>query len=171
MKGKGFSLIEAVVYVALLGVVAVFVVNSLLYLTDAYTRVRAEREVLTNARAVIDLIGSRVASSRETYAFTSKFDADDGQLSLITAATTTPGHAAAYSDVWISSGAVYAREEGSATTTLSAGSVQVSLLRFERIAQSPKREAVRATIRVDAAGARHPTSMTLTTTIALRGNY
>lgn len=168
---KGFSLIEAVVYVALLGVVVVFVANAVVFLVTTYARARAEREVLANARQVLDRITSRIAAARETYGVTSKFNADAGQLSLVTATTTMPGHTAFYTDIWTDSGGIYLRDEGIPITTLSAASVRVTVLKFERVAQALGREGVRTTIRVDAAGTRHPASITLTATTALRGNY
>ena len=168
---RGFSLIEAVVYVALLGVVAVFVANSLVYLVTTYARARAEREVLSNARSITATLSSHIASAAAPYRPTSRFDADAGQLSLITSATSTPGHTMTYADVWSDNGIVYLREEGVGDRALSAGSVRVTILKFERVAQALGREAVRVTLRVDATGARFPASATLITTTALRGNY
>lgn len=170
-KRPGFTLIEVIVYVALLGVVMVFVANSVVFLVTTYARARAEREVLTNARAVLDRVTSRVAAAQETYGFTSVFDANAGQLSLMTATTMMSGHTVFYTDIWVDSGVAYLRDEGAETTTLSAGSVRITVLKFERIAQALGREAVRMTVRADAVGARFPASATLTTTTALRGNY
>ncbi len=168
---RGISLIEAIVYVALLGVVAVFVANSLIQIVHTYARARAEREVLSNARTILERVAKQAAQAQEIYGPTSKFDTDLGQLSLVTSAISTPGHTTAYADFWSDAGAVYVRQEGAGTTMLSAASVRVSVLRFERIIQALGREAVRITIRVDSAAARFPASATLTTTTALRGNY
>lgn len=168
---KGFSLIEAVVYVALLGVVSVFVANSLIYLTGTYARSRAEREVLSNARSLMERVSSHIAASQEVYGFTSRCDADAGQLSLLTATTSTPGHTAGFTDFWVDAGVVSMREEGAVALPLSSASVQITVFKCERIIQSLGREAVRVTIRADAAAARFPASATLTTTTALRGNY
>lgn len=168
---KGFSLIETVVYAALLSIVSVFIANSLVFLVRTYARTRAEREVLSNARSIMTTISSHVASSQDIYGPTSRFDADAGQLSLVTVATTTAGHTGAYADFWADSGVVYMREEGGVVTPLSAGSVRISVLRFERIIESLGRSAVRMTIQTDAASGAFPASATLITTTALRGNY
>jgi len=167
----GFSLLEAVVYVALLGVVIVFIANSLIFLVQTYARARAEREVLANARSIVDHLATKSSSSQETYSFTSKFDTDAGQLSLVSVVAPTTGHTTAYADFWVDNGVVYMREEGGAETALSAATVRVTILRFERIIQALGREAVRMTIRVDAASPTFPASAILTTTTALRGNY
>lgn len=168
---QGISLIEVIIYVALLGMIAVFVSNSLIGIVNTYARARAEREVLNNARSVLELVTKAVVQSQEIYAPSSRLDTDFGQLSFITNATSTPGHTAAYADIWVDGGAVLMRQEGEGTLTLSAASVRASMLRFERIIQAPGREAVKTTIRVEAASSRFPASATLNTTTALRGNY
>ncbi len=168
---KGISLIEAVVYVALLGMISVFVANSLISIASVYWRARAEREVLSNARSVLDLVTKAVAQSQEVYGPTSRLNADLGQLSLVTGATSTPGHTTAYVDFWIDNGLVMMRQEGEGAITLSAASVRVTQLRFERLAQALGRESVKTVIRVDFASPKFPTSATLNATTALRGNY
>lgn len=170
-KNGGFSLIEAVVYVALLTMVSVFIANSFIFLATTYGRTRAEREVLANARSILARISAYIAASQEIYVPTSIFDADAGQLSLVTAATSTPGHTTAYADFWTDGGIVHIREEGSVPQPLSAASVRITVFKFERITQASGREAVRMTVRADAATGKFPASATLITTIALRGNY
>lgn len=170
-KSKGFSLMEIVVYVALLGMVSIFIINSFIQITNLYARARAERETLANARAVLELIAKTAAHSREAYAPTSLFNKDSGQLSLVTAATSTPMHETAYIDFWVDGGRAMMRAEGEQALALSAGSVKVSALRFEQIAQTLGRTAMKITVRVDAAGAKFPASVTLNATTALRGNY
>ena len=167
----GFSLIEAITYVALLGVISVFIANSVIFLVQAYARARAEREVLANARSLTDHLATKIASSQETYGFASQFDMDAGQLSLVSAVAPTAGHTTGYADFWMDNGVAYMREEGDAATPLSAATVRVTAFRFERIIQTVGREAVRMTIRIDAASPKFPASATLITTTALRGNY
>lgn len=166
----GFTLIETIVYVALLGVLSVFVVNSFIQV-DLYARARAEREALANARAVLELVTKNIAQSQSVYAPTSRFNADAGQLSLMSAATSTPGHTTSYIDFWMDGGVLMMRHEGQRALALSAGSVRVTKFHLERIVQAIGREAVRMTIRVDSASAKFPASVTLNATAAIRGNY
>jgi len=168
---EGISLIEVVVYVALLGMVAVFVTNSLISIINTYARASAEREVLNNARSALELIGKSIAQSQEVYTPTSILNTDAGQLSLVTNASSTPGHTAGFTDIWVDGGAVRMRREGEGEAVLSAASVRVTTLRFERIIQTLGREAVKTTIRVDFASSKFPASVSLNATTALRGNY
>ena len=63
------------------------------------------------------------------------------------------------------------REEGKTEQILSAASVSVSVMRFERIVQRFGQEAVKVTLQVDSAPTKFPASVTLHATTALRGNY
>ncbi|MFY9463432.1 MAG: type II secretion system protein [Candidatus Sungiibacteriota bacterium] len=170
-KKNGFSLVEIVVYVGLLGMAAVFMVNSFIQIANVNARARAEREVLANARATLQSVTDAIASARAVYSPTSRFNSDAGQLSLATTATFAPGETGAYVDFWVDGGRIFERIEGQGNIALSAATVRVSEFRVERIMQSLGREAVKATIRVDAASVKFPASVTLNATTALRGNY
>ena len=168
---NGFSLIEMVIYAALLGMVSVFIVNSFMQITNVYARARAERDVLANARATLETVTDAIASSQTVYGPTSRFNNNAGQLSLATTATSTPGETVSYVDFWVDGGRIFERIPGQSAVALSAGTARVSMFRFERIIQTLGREAIKATIRVDAASTKFPTSVTLNATTALRGNY
>jgi len=165
------SLVEIVMYVALLGALSVFVTNSLIQIAGAYQRVRAEREVLSGARTLLDAVAKSTAAAEEVYTPASRFNSDAGQLSLVTVLGATPGHTTAYIDFWVDGGRAFSRAEGSATTTLTVASVRVVKFRFERLVQGLNREAVKTTVQVDSANPRFPASVTLNATTALRGNY
>ena len=168
---KGFTLIEMVVYVTLLGMVSVFIIQSYIQITGAYSRARSERAALSNARTVLEAIANAASEARAVYGPTSRFNTDSGQLSLLTSATSTPGHTSSYMDFWSDNGRVFTRAEGESAFALSDTTVRFSVFRFERIAQSLGRDAVKITIRADSASQKYPASVTLTTTAALRGNY
>ena len=167
----GFSLVEIIVYVGLLGMALVFMVNSFVQVTAVYARARAEREVLTNARAVLAAIADTASAADSIYVPTSRFNSDTGQLSLATAAISISGETKSYLDFWVDGGRVFQRVEGQGSVALTALTVRVSQFRVERIVQGIARESVKATIRVDAAGTKFPASATLNATTALRGNY
>jgi len=168
---RGISLIETVVYVALLGMFAVFLANFLIQMTNTYYRARAEREVISNARLLLETLEKSIAQAQEVYSPTSRFNNDTGQLSLITPLGAQPGHTTAYLDFYLDGGRLWTRPEGQTASPISAASVRVSRLRLERIIQSFRREAVRLTLQVDAAQQKIPASITLNATVAIRGNY
>lgn len=168
---RGLTLIEIVVYVAILGVLMVFISNSLIYLSNAYHRIRAEREVLSNARLVLETISRSLAQAENIYTPTSRFNDDAGQLSLITAVGADPQHQTAYVDYYVDNGRLYARAEGENEIPLSASTVRVTKFRLERIAQNINREAVRMVLEIQYALPKFTAAITLNSAIALRGNY
>ena len=170
-KKEGFTLIELTVYVALLGVISVFMANSLIQILSTYQQARAEREVISNSRLLMETITKNISSAQEVYAPTSRFNTDLGQLSLITAIDPTAEHTTAYIDFWTDGGQLLMRAEGHATTTLSSASVQINKFRLEHLFQGLGREAVKITLGVIYGTAPYAASTTLNSTTALRGNY
>ena len=145
---EGMSLIETLVYVAILGMISVFIVNSLIKIVAVYRRAQAEREVLSNARLMMETVTKNIAYSQEVYAPTSRFNTTNGQISLVTPLDTLPEHTTTYLDFWSDGNRLLMREEGKATTTLSAATVQVAQFRVERIVQGLGREAIKITLNV-----------------------
>lgn len=168
---KGMTLIELTVYVGILGVIAVFTSNFLIQIVTTYQRSRVEREVITNARLLLETVTKSIAYAQETYPQASNFNANLGQLSLITTIQPPTEHTTKYIDFWIDSGRAFIRMEGEVSTPLSSPAVAISQFRFEHIYQGLGRESVKFTLRVDSANARFPSSITLNSTTALRGNY
>lgn len=167
----GFSLIEIIIYTALIALVSIFVINSLIRVVDAYNHARAEGEVITNARGILDTVTETIAFSQEAYVPTSRFNVDLGQLSLISPAATTTGHTTSYIDFYIDGGRLWRRQEGQMAEALSAASVMVSRFRLEHIIQKFGREAVRITLTVDYSNKKFPRTITLQTSATMRGNY
>lgn len=168
---QGFSLVETVVYAALLGAVALFAVDALTQIGSVYQRARVEQEALSQARTILETVARNSAQASAVYAPTSRLNNDAGQLSLVTHATSTSLHANMYTDFWVDGGMVFERQEGGGAFALSANSARVSMFRFERIVQSIGHDGIKMTIRVDAAAGKFPASVTLNATAALRGNY
>ncbi len=169
-KNEGLTLIEIIIYVALLGSIAVVIANFLLSTVNAYQRARAEREVISNARLLLETVNKSVAQADKVYSPTSRFNQDTGQLSLVTQLTPPAGHTTAYEDFWVDNGRLWARKEGQGETPISAASVRVAKFSLEWIIQGLNQEAVKITLQIDSAS-RFPTSITLNSTTVLRGNY
>lgn len=167
---RGLSLVEVIIYIAALGGVAVFIGNFLLHTVGVYQRARAEREVIANGRLLMETITRTVSQASEIYTPTSRLNIDAGQISVITPATSTPGHTTAYIDFWLDNGLLYTRQEGQGSIALSSSGVRVTKFNLERIVQDLDREAVRIILQVDSAS-KFPASTNLITTASLRGSY
>lgn len=170
-SSDGITVVDMIVYIALLGLLSISIVNFMIQTLNIYERARAEREVLSNARLLMETVLQTVAESQEVYAPTSRFNDNAGQLSLVSSATTTPEHASVFIDFWVDNGRFFVRREGAGEQALSAATVRVSRFRLERIYQALGREAVRVTLQVDFANTKFPTHTVLVSTAVLRGNY
>ena len=162
---------ETLIYVAALGMITVFLTNYLIKIVATYRQAQAEREVLSNARLIMETVTKNIAYSQEVYAPTSRFNATNSQLSLITPLDIQPEHTTTYLDFWSDGNRVFMREEGYATTTLSSATVHIPKFRVERIVQGLGREAIKITINVVSNTLPQVASTTLNATTALRGNY
>lgn len=170
-KRHGFSLIEIIVYVGLLGVVSIFITNSLIQIISTYQHARVQREVLSNARLMMETITKKIAYSQEVYPPTSRLNNNIGQLSLVTPLDAPAQHTTAYLDIWTNGNRLLMRQEGQAETTLSSATVQITQFRVTRIFQGLGREAVQITLGVSSSAQPLIASTTLYATTALRGNY
>lgn len=168
---RGLSLIETAVYVGLLGIVMILITDSLIQIASVYQQARANREVLSNARLIMETINKDIAYSKEIYAPTSKFNTTNGQLSLMSALASTSQHTTGYLDIWSDGSRVLRRKEGSATTTLSAATVRVMQFRVERIFQALGREAIKIVVSISSTALPLTASTTLESVTSLRGNY
>ncbi len=168
---RGISLIETVVYVGLVGMIVVFITNSLIQILSTYQRARAEREVVSNARLVMETVVKNISYARDVYTPTSRFNTNTGQLSLITPLDPLTEHTTSYIDFWTDGNALLMRREGTATSTLSSTRVKITQFRVEQISQALGRRAVKITLGVSSTALVTAASTTLNATAALRGNY
>lgn len=167
---RGMSLVEIVMYAAILSIISVFIANTLIAIVGVWRKAQAQREVLSNARLVMETVTKNIAYAQEVYAPTSRFNTANGQISLVTPFDTTPTHTTIYADFWSDGASVRMKKEGQAEAALSAPGVRVDQFRIERIVQTLDREALRITITVSSP-LPGVIPATLTTAAALRGGY
>lgn len=171
IRNSGFTLTEIIVYISLLIFLLVAVIGFWIQFADTYAQARAEREVLNNARAVLERIGEKVSSASEIYSPTSRWLIDSGQLSLVVPLENDPAHDSVFADFWLDNGRVWMREEGVNAIALNAPSVNVSRFELEEIAQFAGRAAVKITLEIESVNSKAPASIILHSTTALRANY
>lgn len=170
-KKQGITLLEIVIYVAIFGIIAVIISNFLIQVVRAYNIARAEREVISNGRLLLETVTKSIAEAQEIYSPTSVFANDTGQLALATKSGVEPEHQTTYVDFWIDNGRLWMKKEGSSAIPLSGVSVRVSKFRLDRISQGLGRDAVKITMRVDYWNQSYSSTITINTTTALRGSY
>lgn len=166
------TLVEMILYIAFLGAAMVLVINFMVQVVGVYQNLRAEREVVSNARLVMERVNQAISEAREIYQPTSRFGIQLGQLSLLSRVASTTEHSAGYLDFWVDNGQLWLRSEGQGSLAVSSPSVRIDSFYLEEIAQGLNREAVKVTLRVKYySGSSSIASTTLYSTVSLRGAY
>ncbi len=168
---RGVTLIEMMAYVGIVAVVGLIMMNFVIAIADVYGRLRAEREVLANGRQAIETLRYAVSHAEGVYRPTSNFNADTSQLSLVTSIGAQSEHTTNYIDYWLDDGALLVKTEGVATSSVTARTVRVTRFKTEHLLQGIGRQAVKITLELESANPKFPTSVTLESTTAMRGNY
>jgi len=102
-NSQGFSLMELVVYMALLIIVVVFLFQFLLSVLGSESRGNAREEVISNATIAINAIDFEIRHSESIYDPASDFISDPGQLSILSKKDLVAGEVDAYVDIFINS--------------------------------------------------------------------
>lgn len=78
----GFTLVEILIYLAIVGLVVVSFISFAVVISDSRGKAYVEQEVQANARVALNLITQKILASDGVNAGASTFDSDPGVLSL-----------------------------------------------------------------------------------------
>lgn len=129
-REKGFTLIETIVYSALLMIVISMAIYFMANIFSAYKKVFAQKEVMTNMQSALDLISEETKFAQNIYTPTSIFNNNNGQLSIKTNQNSPTGETSTYADFYLDNGRIYAKREGQTTTPLTSNQVKINKIRF-----------------------------------------
>jgi len=170
---KGFTLIEMVIYIAIVTVVVGIVVMFGFAAIRTGAKVKTNAEVLDNSRRAMETIIYEIKKSRSVYTPTSAFDTDPGQLSLEQATTTPVDETATFVDFFKCGDSLCLRREGSNPMNLTNDRVKVIGLVFTQLSNSSSRPSVQIRLRLESVNASlvpdYSSSIDLTSTAILRG--
>lgn len=155
---RGFTLVEMIVYIAILMLVALGVVAALLSLDDLLAKYRAEQLVFRSSTTVIERV---LHDIRKADTVTAADSNNPGTLTL-----SDDGDSASYS---LSSGAVRLAQNGSDVGALTENGVTVSELRFYDYASTT--EFVRMQMTLSATVGESTVTRTFNAGATLRGSY
>ena len=82
-KADGFTLVETLVYIALIGGAMISFVNFTISITNSRNKVYVKQEVQANARMALNLISQTIKSADGVNVASSTFATDPGILSLV----------------------------------------------------------------------------------------
>lgn len=160
-KRLGFTLVEMVVYAAILGVITVLAVNSTLLMVQAYTNLRVSRDLNAGATTVLERL------TREIRGGDSVSTAITNQLILN---TKDSGGAATTVEFYVESGLIKVREGGVPKGSLMPSSTSVVNFVPQALIGANS-EAVKIDLTMSATRGAISKTRTFYTTVVIRGSY
>ena len=133
---SGLTLIETIIYVAILSLIVVAFVVFSLSISSNRNNAFAAQEVQVNLRTAVTLMSQRIRAATDINIPESNFNSDPGYLSLEMASSTLNPTIITLSE---DNGAIVIKEGNSATTTVTTDEVVISNLIFrQRGGNSPR---------------------------------
>jgi type II secretory pathway pseudopilin PulG len=167
---SGFSLLELLIYVAVIAIVISAVVGFGSWAIQVGTRTRVNSEVINNARLAMDTMVYEIKKSASVYAPTSTFSVHPGQLSLEQLNATTT-ESASFLDFFICGQSLCLKREGQATVAITNSQVRVTNLVFKQLlnsASAPSIQIILSVSSLPSARSEGNVNLDLTTTASLR---
>lgn len=173
-RKKGFTLIEMLVYIALLGVITVVIVGIFSFITRTNSRVESLIEINSNAYSAMERIAYEVSNSNNIYFPTSNFSnynynaAKAMQFSLVTKQAFPANESKAYVDFYLENNTIFMKQDGIDPVALTSENVSVQNVEFYYY-KNDTRESVKVNFTVKSNNALNPDSkIDLSTVISLR---
>ena len=128
-KGRGFTLIETLVYIGILAIVVGVIFSFLIWSINSSTKVKVMKETSDNARRAMEIMVYETREARSIYTPTST----STQLSLKTLHYSPIGENAAYIDFYICGTQLCLKKESQDPIALTSDNVKVDNLFFTQI--------------------------------------
>lgn len=166
-KRNGFTLIEAVIYVAILAVAFTIVVGSLIRMTSAYGRLRDAQNIQNAAITALDRMTRELRDAESIVLASSSFGSHPGRLTLQTTdASSTPRTVEFYMD----GNVLKMKENGVDQGPIMRPNVVLSSLIF-RHATTTVSDAVKVELTFVAGTSTSVRTENFYTTVILRNSY
>lgn len=164
---KGFSLVELIIYIALLATFSVAMVNTLLILTKSWTTVKISKNIAISATSALERVSREVRNAYNINTSQSTFGGTSGELTLNTQDLSGVDSSVNFS---LDSGVLKVQRDSGTADNLTLASTPVTALSFYRIV-SGESEAVRIQLTLQMTYRGQTSTQTFYTTTSLRGGY
>jgi len=165
---KGSSLIETLIYAAILGMVAVFTTNSLLVIMKSHSSVKLSRDLNFSASTAMERMTNEIRMANSIDDAGSVFATSPGKLKLN---TTDISGAPTTVEFFLSGAGVFIKEGLGSSESLTSSTTEITSLIFNNTTASTTSKAVKIGLVVKAkAGTIERLEKFYNTTI-LRGSY
>ena len=130
---KGFTLVEILVYLALLVLVIGAVLSFLLFAADSQVALVSQRSITLEGSGALEFMAKEIREARSIYTPTSVLDAHPGQLSLETKKAMPAGEQGTFVDFFLCQEQLCMKRESETPTALTSPSVKVENLVFRQV--------------------------------------
>ena len=148
INSKGFTLIELVIYAALLVVVSVVAISFFIQVVGVTESSRRSREALDNAKRALDVMSQEIKNSKAIYTPTNIFGVHPGQLSLETIRDLPADENSTYVDFYVDDERLYIKKEGQGAELVTSEKVKVTNLVFTLLSPTSSSPEVKIEITV-----------------------
>ncbi|OHA70234.1 MAG: hypothetical protein A3F15_01775 [Candidatus Wildermuthbacteria bacterium RIFCSPHIGHO2_12_FULL_40_12] len=132
-NNKGFTLIEILVYIAILAIIFFVIVSFLIWSIRANAKAKVMNEVLNNVKRAMEIISYEIREASSIYDPTSAFGLHPGQLSLETVHYLPSGEESAFVDFYLCGTQLCFKKESQEPIALTLDSVEVERLVFTKV--------------------------------------
>ncbi len=175
IKNKnGYTLVEMLLYVVLLGIVMIVIVGVFLTISRTNSRVMSLIEINSNAYSAMERMAYEIANAENIYMPTSNFinynfdAAKASQFSLITEQSVPSNENNAFLDFYLENNTIFIKQDGVAPIALTSENVRVESLNLYYY-KNDERESVKINFTVSPNSAVNSSAkINLSTVIALR---
>lgn len=170
-KRPGVSLLEVIVYMAILLVVVTVITSFVIDIIQIKNRSRAERITYQEARYILERINSKIRRAPGIDTGNSIFDQDDGKLVL-----KSPEAATNLTQIWLDTetGRIYEKMGDSPEEAISSDVMNVTQLEFKQVVSSVVQSSIETIVTVeyiDVGRADLRASTSLFSNASVRNNY
>lgn len=165
---KGFTLVETLIYIAIIGGVIGTFVSFSLNISNTGNKTYSQQEVQANARVAMDMIVKKIKSASSVSTTQSVFGVNPGVLYLTMSSSTLNPTIINLSGV---DGQLQIKEGVASTTSITTKQVEITSLIFSNLSASSSRENISVNLTVSYATSTdvgYKFSQSLQTTASLR---
>lgn len=167
---KGFTFVEVLVYVGVIGILVIAISNLTLGMMTNYRTASIKDELALSAREVFEVFFKETKNASKIYLPDSVFDNDLGMLVLETNFQLGDEYGFGQAKLYVSEGRIWIKRHNETPLVLTPDSLEATQFRFERVKPKSDLEGVRfyLTLRNKA---RTNETFSFTTFAMIRGGY
>ena len=165
---EGSSLLETLIYAAILGMVAVFTTGAILAMMKSYTGVKMSRDLNFSASVAMERMANEIRLASNIDDTGSIFAVSPGKLKLN---TTDSLESPATIEFFLSGTGVFVKEDIGASEALTSSTTEITSLVFNKITSSTISKAIKISLTAKVKRGRMEKTEKFYNTVILRGSY